>query len=402
MAKRAAKAAVNEEFLGGDQTLPNETVHALFELINEVKDQIKSLKSEVETIKSGVPSPPPQTPLELVENELPAPVEPVTFESDDEDDDIRAGLLEPLEPTLTLVENPVVEPEETVDSNPAECWEPFDPEKFAQDFEDAVANPEEMEFDLFAGEEGEQDQIDQEELDQQLREMVAKNPSLADEISSFNTQNAADYQWEDPLTNILQDKVEVPAFEPAMDVPLAEAVRPALSEDELDQLVREAAFADAVTSEPAAPLEPTAPIFASEEQRYDWVEPGGEAPFKEQVQESFSTPQKSSESFGPEAVETLPYALAASALAVPLRIENGALVCMVAKPYDEAAIAKVEEEIGMPIQREPAQIEDVVHAIRSAYAEVRDTEAKLALLDGAQPVPKDGVLSKVKVWLLGA
>ena len=260
-----------------------------------------------------------------------------------------------------------------------------------------------MEFDLFAGEEGEQEQVDQEELDQQLREMVAKNPDLADEISSFNSQNEADYQWEDPLTSILQSKVEVPSFEPAMDVPLADAVRPALSEDELDQLVREAAFADAVSSEPVAPLEPTAPIFASEEQRYDWVEPGGEAPFKDSFQEPAAvTHTQPAESFEPEAVESLPYALAASALAVPLRIENGALVCMVAKPYDEAAIAKVEEEIGMSIQREPAQIEDVVHAIRSAYAEVRDTEAKLALLDGAQPAPKDGVLNKVKVWLLGA
>lgn len=392
MAKRAAKAAVNGDFLEVEQALPNETVHALFELISEVKEQISSLKAEVETIKSGA-SPVPE--LQLVETQPQAVIEePAMVEAQDDDDEIRAGLLEPLEPTLTLVENP----EPVLEEAAGECWEPFDPEKFAKDFEDAVANPEEMEFDLFAGSELEQDEIDQEELESQLREMVEKNPEIADVVAQFNSQNSADFEWEDPLTDILKDKVEVPAFEVPLDVPLAEAVRPALSEDELDQLVREAAFADAVTSEP---LQPSQPIFASEEQRYDWVEPGGQAPTRE-FEPVVTTHAAAAETYEPEAVETLPYALAASALAVPLRIENGALVCIVAKPYDEAAIARVEEEIGMPIQREPGQIEDVVNAIRSAYAEVRDKEAKLALLDGAEPAKTEGVLKKVKVWLLGA
>lgn len=97
------------------------------------------------------------------------------------------------------------------------------------------------------------------------------------------------------------------------------------------------------------------------------------------------------------AVKAVPAALAVRALALPVRFEDGKLVCRVATPIDQAALDRLSKATGFGIVAEQAAIEEVVAGIRDVYAEIQDTHARFAVMAGSQKRP--GLLEKIAtIW----
>ena len=68
-----------------------------------------------------------------------------------------------------------------------------------------------------------------------------------------------------------------------------------------------------------------------------------------------------------DAVEKVPSHLAIAALAVPVKVTEEGVVCKVATPIDRASIDLIEDAVAMKVVLEPAPMEEVLHALRSAY-----------------------------------
>jgi len=81
-----------------------------------------------------------------------------------------------------------------------------------------------------------------------------------------------------------------------------------------------------------------------------------------------------------EALASLPPGIAIDNLILPMRIESGSVVCLVAEPIDQAAIAKVQQDTGKTITALPTPIAAVVKGIRLAYSELAAVQARDALL----------------------
>lgn len=83
--------------------------------------------------------------------------------------------------------------------------------------------------------------------------------------------------------------------------------------------------------------------------------------------------------WSPEVVAKVPMALAIGALALPLRWEDGKLVCMVADPLDFEAIGRLSSGLRCMVDPRPAPIAKVVAALREAYSTADATSARLAM-----------------------
>ncbi|MBS1712218.1 MAG: hypothetical protein JSS71_10885 [Armatimonadetes bacterium] len=93
------------------------------------------------------------------------------------------------------------------------------------------------------------------------------------------------------------------------------------------------------------------------------------------------------------AVRAVPAHFAVRALALPIRFEDGKLVCQVAEPVDQAALDRLSQAAGFGLIIEKAPIDSVVQGIREAYAEIQDTHARFAVMASSQNRP--GLMEKI-------
>jgi hypothetical protein len=97
------------------------------------------------------------------------------------------------------------------------------------------------------------------------------------------------------------------------------------------------------------------------------------------------------------AIKAVPAHLAVRAMALPVRFEDGKLLCKVAEPIDRPALDQLSKTVGFGIIIEPTSIEEVVVGLRVAYAEFQDFNARLAVMSGAQN--RMGLVEKVtNMW----
>jgi hypothetical protein len=97
------------------------------------------------------------------------------------------------------------------------------------------------------------------------------------------------------------------------------------------------------------------------------------------------------------AIKAVPAHLAVRAMALPVRFEDGKLLCKVAEPIDRPALDQLSKTVGFGIIIEPTSIEEVVVGLRVAYAEFQDFNARLAVMSGAQN--RMGLVEKVSnMW----
>lgn len=87
------------------------------------------------------------------------------------------------------------------------------------------------------------------------------------------------------------------------------------------------------------------------------------------------------------AVKAVPAHLAVRALALPIRFEDGKILCQVAEPIDRVAVDRLSQAVGFGIIIEPTSIDVVIAGLRDAYAEVQDAHARFAVMSGAQRQP---------------
>ena len=87
------------------------------------------------------------------------------------------------------------------------------------------------------------------------------------------------------------------------------------------------------------------------------------------------------------AVRAVPVHLAIRAMALPMRFDEGKILCRVAEPIDQVAIDRLSKEVGFGIVVEAAPIEEVINGIRVAYAEVQEVNARFAMMAGATKRP---------------
>lgn len=305
--------------------------------------------------------------------------------------------------------------EDSVDASRAEApisnadFAPFDPDSFAEDFSNAVANP--VPVPLEEPEDEAPPQVRSRldlhvpEIKRIYLEMAKRYAPLVRDIQEFNIENPPDFVAEDDLlAELVSESPELIAApepatsrpEPAFALPEPPASAPGpitLSDAEMEELVREAALSEAASSE-------SRPPFSQEpepEAAMAWPPADPET--------AFAMPSGSGRpdawSPEPEALALVSSACAAAALALPLRIEEGQLVCLVAKPFDEEAIGTLELEANMPVRREPGSISDVVGALRRAYSENTEEYARGSLLLGAD-ASAENLWEKLKNLWAGA
>lgn len=320
----------------------------------------------------------------------PAPVaEEDETELDDEAADQGAAAL------LTLLDNTLeAEPEPPAPALPADDgFRPYDPDEFARECAEALANPEPLDWSLLAHDAAE-DEEDEGLFEPEppegdlIAQMVHKHRPMVQGIVGYNDRHPPDFIIEDPLwvhlqANPLPATPEVPSGEAPFSTPASALFDMSL----LDDLVEEAAQSSPAQAE-ADPLEgwDIAGAFAA-------AASGQPLPPEEEP-----LPLDPGESPDPEALALVPPVSAIRALALPWRIEDDSLVCLVAKPFDEEALAALEEEAGMPIIRKAHPLTRVVAGLREAYSQSLEVQAREALLFGAAPMPP-GPLDRFLGWI---
>jgi hypothetical protein len=150
------------------------------------------------------------------------------------------------------------------------------------------------------------------------------------------------------------------------------APRDAMSDDEVQRILAEAALGAVDASQPAAGSEPAPVLRLVEDSPAE--EPSYQAVLDFDLDHAL--------------LAKVPANLAIAALAVPHRMEGSKLVCKVAQPYDYPSLAIIADAIACEVVPEPAMIEQVLAALRVAYSdESRETE-KDALWSAGTEAPK--------------
>ena len=97
------------------------------------------------------------------------------------------------------------------------------------------------------------------------------------------------------------------------------------------------------------------------------------------------------------AIKAVPAHLAVRAMALPVRFEDGKILCKVAEPIDRAALDQLSKTVGFGVIIEPTPIDEVVVGLRVAYAEFQDFNARFAVMSGAQN--RSGLVEKISnMW----
>ncbi|MEZ5163401.1 MAG: hypothetical protein R2688_06550 [Fimbriimonadaceae bacterium] len=85
--------------------------------------------------------------------------------------------------------------------------------------------------------------------------------------------------------------------------------------------------------------------------------------------------------------------MAVRALALPLGFQDGKLKLMAAEPVDEEAIDRISKVTGFGVVVVKAPMEQVVPALREAYIEIHDDQARKAILETSHT--KVGLVSQL-------
>ena len=187
-----------------------------------------------------------------------------------------------------------------------------------------------------------------------------------------------------PIVETPIEKDPVPVAATAPDQPM--------SDDEIQKLLAKAAL-DATD---AAPKEQEA--VAAEATQPAVQEPAAPAPSFLRVEEATPEPDWP---FVPdfeaskEAIAKVPSHLAIGALAVPVRIEGGKIFCKAVVPFDRASLDMIADAAACEIVPEPAPIEQVVAALRTAYHDEQYESERAAAWQVAQRPKKRGALARL-------
>jgi hypothetical protein len=286
---------------------------------------------------------------------------------------------------LTLLDNTLQDSEPLAEDD---RFRPYDAQEFALECAEALANPEPLDWNLLA-DEPEEDEAPHLEpeiaSDDLIAQMVHRHRPLVRGIVAYNDRNPPDFIVEDDLWVHLKEN----PLPPAEDEPADRATPASALFDMslLDDLIEEAAQA--------------APAKADADPLGGWDIAGAfaSAATGEQL---FEVDEAEASVLGeepdPAALDQVPPIFAIRALALPWKLEEGSLVCLVAKPFDEEALAALEEQAGVRIIRQPHPLTRVVSGLRSAYAHSLEVEAREDLLLGAAPMPP-GPLDRILGWI---
>ena len=165
------------------------------------------------------------------------------------------------------------------------------------------------------------------------------------------------------------------------------SARSMMSEDELAELMAEATEA-AAEAEPIKPTAPKAEVTGEDSDESDETVEVGFTAFQagkdvdsdvsrddpsnadpSMVEEVVERREviKASFEIDQDVVSKVPAHLAIAALAVPVSATEEQLVCKAAIPIDRASIDLIEDAIGLEVVPEPAPMEEVLDALRTAY-----------------------------------
>jgi len=138
-----------------------------------------------------------------------------------------------------------------------------------------------------------------------------------------------------------------------------------LSDDEIQRLLEEAANGANETSETIA--EPVTSVPEFTEPTEDDATPF--LKLEEEAVELQVQPFVPSFEIDPSAAKRVPSHLAIAALAVPVRLEDGKVVCKAAAPFDHASLDLIADAIAGQVIPEAAPIEEILAALRKVYGE---------------------------------
>ena len=344
-------------------------IQQLHSEVRELAGKLKALQEEVRGLRGGS--------------------ETVTLSTPAVDASARTAQAEHASPTP---EEPVVEAlpvNESIASLVAEGQPPhagpFDPQKFAEEFHYAMANQEAVDWDEdFLHREPPPtpppDIFDEQEW---LAAMKVRYPRLFEEIDQYN------------LTNGLLDEGANAWLRPS-DTP----------SDELDA-VGEPGFVD--LSEPI--MEDLPPWASADSSALDPETETNEPTVKigfsafhggTDVDTSIDTtrepiPQSTTTRLQPheDALAAVPLELAAAALILPLRLEEGTLHCLAAEPVNKEGLQGLGAALGLRVEPQPSSLSDVVHGLRQAYSEEGETEARDALIPATAPAVKRSLADRL-------
>lgn len=95
--------------------------------------------------------------------------------------------------------------------------------------------------------------------------------------------------------------------------------------------------------------------------------------------------------------QVVPLELAVAALARPIALEPGKLVCEVAEPFDHEALADISRATGRLIETIPTPTDTVVAGLRDLYGPEASARCQLALVQaGAAPSWREWLLMMIK------
>jgi hypothetical protein len=160
------------------------------------------------------------------------------------------------------------------------------------------------------------------------------------------------------------------------------AAQPApLTDDEIQRMLTEAALGAMDASSESAVREETA-------------EPVEEEPVTLVLDEQPPT-TSGAISFDASVVARVPSALAIAALAVPHRLEGGTMFVKAVEPFDKGALDVIADAVACTVVPEPAPMEDVLAALRSAYSqESRELERDAAWTVTERPKKRRGLFRR--------
>lgn len=217
-----------------------------------------------------------------------------------------------------------------------------------------------------AVETGEDEDLTEEQLAELIRGEISRQDEELEAIMSAPTPAAQESKNEPAVdsTVLSADEIAKLMAEPDPDEATVPATSKAMDEDELAALLAE------VGPKLDAPIPTADDLPVVEESVSEEVQEEAESP------KVVSRPVRSGTKPDTGAIKAVPAQFAIRAMALPMRFEDGKLVCHVAEPVDQTALDRLSKAIGMGVVTVPVNISEVVLGLREAYAEVRDDHAR--------------------------
>lgn len=169
------------------------------------------------------------------------------------------------------------------------------------------------------------------------------------------------------------------------------AERKPILEDELQEVVSKTheAATDAHPKEPLRPQSSGEGEVETVEVGFTAFQAGKEVGDETAAAQEESPPKQRREvveptfEVDPEAVAKVPAHLAIAALAIPVRVDEEDLVLRIAEPIDRIAFDIIGDATALNVKSEPAPMEEVIAALRTAYGSDSCSEERQAVADVA-------------------